>query len=134
MMLDLDFFKAVNDRYGHAVGDEVLVEVARRLRARLRGRDLLARIGGEEFLVAMPGGDLNTASICAERLRLAIGSRPIRVSSAAEPITVTMSIGIAMAGRVDESPEQIVARADQALYDAKSRGRNIVTLAEASAA
>ena len=76
MLLDLDRFKTVNDTYGHNVGDEVLVETARRLRANVREVDLLVRHGGEEFLIAMPATDFDAASTAAERLRRVIGETP----------------------------------------------------------
>ncbi|WJY20218.1 diguanylate cyclase [Fontisubflavum oceani] len=134
MMLDLDFFKEVNDRHGHAAGDSVLAVVAKRLRAQLRSMDLVARIGGEEFLVAIPDADRTRALEVAERLRLAVGSTPIMVATGAEPISVTMSVGIALSQESEDSAKAILKRADQALYDSKSEGRNLVTMATASAA
>ncbi|MBO6603185.1 MAG: diguanylate cyclase [Roseicyclus sp.] len=134
MMLDLDFFKDVNDRYGHAAGDGVLAVVAKRLRAQLRSMDLLGRIGGEEFLVAIPDADHARAMDVAERLRVAVGSTPILTGPDKTPISVTMSVGIALAQDYEDSAAAILLRADQALYGSKAEGRNLVTMATASAA
>jgi two-component system cell cycle response regulator len=135
MMLDLDHFKRVNDTHGHAVGDEVLRLVARRLRAQLRGGDLLARIGGEEFLVALPDSDGIVALDCAERLRNAIGHDAFRVPGAAPPLPVTLSVGIALASPGhEETAQSLIDRADAALYGAKADGRDQVTLSRLPAA
>jgi two-component system cell cycle response regulator len=133
MVLDLDRFKSVNDTYGHAVGDEVLVEVARRLRVNLREIDLLARLGGEEFLVAMPETDRAAAAQAAERLRRIIGEVPITSHRTGIQIPVTMSIGVVVSQNDldhDSAPEPVEAlihSADRALYNSKSDGRNQVT-------
>ncbi|QBY01415.1 diguanylate cyclase [Rhodophyticola sp. CCM32] len=134
MMLDLDFFKQVNDRHGHAAGDAVLVVVAERLRAQLRRMDLLARIGGEEFLVALPDTDRARAIDVAERLRIAVGGTPVMVGGKTPPIPVTLSIGIALAQNGEVNAKAILTRADRALYGSKSEGRNLVTLATSSTA
>ncbi len=136
MMLDLDHFKAVNDSHGHAAGDRILSQVARRLRSQLRGRDLLARIGGEEFLVALPDAGEADALDCAERLRRAIGTTPFRVSDQIAPLHVTLSAGLALIGRdaAGETAQSLIDRADRALYGAKSHGRDQVTLANQPAA
>jgi two-component system cell cycle response regulator len=132
MMLDLDFFKQINDEFGHPAGDKVLTMVAKRLRSRLRSIDLLARVGGEEFLVALPDADLATAMDCAERLRHAISDAPFQVGAAHPAISVTMSVGLAI-GNGDESrkpdAQSMINQADAALYGAKNHGRNQVTLA-----
>ena len=96
MVLDLDRFKSVNDTWGHAAGDAVLVEVAARLSANLRAVDLIARYGGEEFLIALPDTTLEAARIAAERLRQGIEERPIRLPGGAGEASVTVSIGLAM--------------------------------------
>ncbi|MEZ5911534.1 MAG: diguanylate cyclase [Paracoccaceae bacterium] len=131
LALDLDRFKAVNDTYGHAAGDAVLVEVAARLGVSLRSADILARIGGEEFLVAMPDTSLADARGVAERLCAAVKSRPFTLPGG-ESIEVTISIGLAVSGTEAETPEQTVAalldRADRALLSAKSEGRDQVTV------
>jgi two-component system cell cycle response regulator len=135
MMLDLDYFKAINDRHGHGAGDAVLQLVARRLRAQLRSGDLLARIGGEEFLVALPETDRLRALDCAERLRQAISGTPFDLGSGAPAVRVTMSVGLALSpGGSAEAPESLIDRADRALYGAKSEGRDQVTLAALPAA
>ncbi len=127
MMLDLDHFKAINDGHGHAAGDAVLRLVARRLRAQLRSGDLLARIGGEEFLVALPDADRAAALDCAERLRHAVSDIPFEVGRDGAAIQVTMSVGLVISpGGSCESPENMIARADGALYGAKSGGRDQV--------
>ena len=95
MVVDLDRFKLVNDKHGHGAGDQVLVEVSRRLTANLRASDLLARIGGEEFLVALPDAGMPLARTVAERLCQAIEERPIRLASGIG-LTVTVSIGVAV--------------------------------------
>jgi two-component system, cell cycle response regulator len=136
MVLDLDHFKAVNDRWGHAAGDAVLVEVARRLAANLRAGDFVARIGGEEFLVVLPATDLVDARSIAERLRQAVREKPFALPQGGM-LTVTASIGLALSDCLLRDPEQPVAelidRADQALMTAKSAGRNRVTLALSAA-
>ncbi|AHM02504.1 Pole remodelling regulatory diguanylate cyclase [Roseibacterium elongatum DSM 19469] len=136
MMLDLDYFKAINDRHGHRVGDQVLALVARRLRAQLRNRDLLARIGGEEFLVALPFCDLKAAMDCAERLRHTIGHTTFEIDAAPAPLRVTLSVGLALVSGEPscETPQSAIDRADRALYGAKTHGRDQVTLANRPAA
>lgn len=133
MMLDLDHFKSVNDRFGHAAGDQVLATVAKRLRGQLRGQDLVARLGGEEFLVAMPDTDAATALHCAERLREAVGGCPITIPGTDRPVTVTMSVGIALSQSEDDVAETLIDRADRALYGSKSDGRNLVTVSATAA-
>lgn len=132
MLLDLDHFKTINDRHGHASGDRVLKSVARRLRAALRPGDVLARIGGEEFLVALPLTDAAEARACAERLRQAVGGRPFALGGNAPSVTVTLSVGMAMARTGAHPPgraEDLLAEADGALYGAKAEGRDQVSLA-----
>ncbi len=138
MVLDIDHFKAINDSYGHAVGDRVLIGVARRLTACLRGEDLVARIGGEEFMVAMPDATVAEAQVAAERLREAISGRPFDIGPAGKPITVTMSIGVAMAAQLCAGDtfggiDALFDRADAALYRAKTSGRNMVNVARTAA-
>lgn len=127
MVLDIDRFKLVNDRFGHPAGDRVLAEVARRLPASLREGDLVARIGGEEFLVALPMAALVPARRAAERLRRAIEVEPVRLPGG-ETVRVTVSIGLTLAGPGDDDVEAAMARADRALYAAKAQGRNTVTV------
>jgi two-component system, cell cycle response regulator len=147
MVLDIDHFKRINDQHGHAVGDKVLAEVARRLRDNLRAVDLIARIGGEEFLVAMPDTTAAQGQVAAERLRRMIEGAPFALQTegvaaskslavAAPRIKVTLSIGVAVGGPSSPLTEDIDAlfnRADAALYCAKSAGRNMVTVSQSAA-
>ena len=131
LILDVDFFKKVNDTYGHDAGDEVLMETAARLRRSVRGIDVLARFGGEEFVIVMPETDRFAASRVAERLRLSIESQPFTIHKGGRQISITASFGLAtMEGRV-ESADALAKRADEALYEAKRTGRNRVVLAAA---
>ena len=126
MMLDIDFFKKVNDTYGHAAGDEVLREFADRLRAQLRGIDLAVRYGGEEFVVVMPDTDGATGNLVAERLRRGMADEPFELEATPEPLAVTVSIGVASSHGTDESADSMLERADKAMYQAKNAGRNRV--------
>jgi two-component system cell cycle response regulator len=134
MVIDLDRFKSVNDRWGHAAGDAVLSEVAQRLAAHLRGNDLIARIGGEEFLVALPDCPPDKARLTAERLCAVVQAQPISLPGGAM-LSVTVSIGLALSGDIgpDEPVGAIMERADQALLVAKANGRNKVTLSRHAA-
>ena len=136
MVLDLDRFKQVNDRHGHAAGDAVLQAVARRIRAALRKRDLIARIGGEEFLVALPGAGLPLARDLAERLRMAVSADPVTLPDGKGAIEVTLSIGLTIGGPpdpVEDAARAAIDRADRALYAAKSGGRDKVTVGRSAA-
>lgn len=141
MMADLDHFKRINDHYGHAAGDAVLVEVAQRLRANLRAVDLIARIGGEEFLIALPDTNRAEARIAARRLCRMIAQDPITIPGQGIGITMTVSIGVAMGPRarprlsdpLAQSVEMLLDRADRALYGAKACGRNQVTISNPAA-
>ena len=126
LILDVDFFKKINDKHGHAAGDEVLKEVAARVADRLRGFDTFARFGGEEFVVVMPETGLDMAAGVAERIRAAIAETPIPVHGK-ESVSVTVSIGVAMSGH-EETPEAVLERADRALYRAKDNGRDRVEI------
>jgi two-component system, cell cycle response regulator len=123
LILDIDFFKAVNDTYGHDAGDDVLREFAHRLKKSIRGIDLACRYGGEEFVVVMPDTDMTVATMVAERLRRRIASEPFKIAQGEKAVTI--SIGIAALGAGD-APAQVLKRADQALYRAKDQGRNRV--------
>jgi two-component system cell cycle response regulator len=125
MLLDMDFFKAVNDTHGHDVGDAVLKEFALRLSRNLRGIDLACRFGGEEFVVLMPDTDFRQAQLVAERVRAAVAERSFEVG-AQRPLTVTVSVGVALNESPDDTPEMVLKRADIALYRAKREGRNRV--------
>jgi diguanylate cyclase (GGDEF)-like protein len=125
VMVDLDHFKNINDRYGHQAGDEVLLEAARRMTTTLRAYDLIGRFGGEEFLVVLPGCDLKSAREAAERMRQSIESAPIATEE--EEIPVTASFGLATHDAQDSvSTQALIRAADDALYRAKRQGRNQV--------
>jgi two-component system cell cycle response regulator len=125
MLIDMDFFKAVNDTHGHDVGDAVLREFALRLRRNIRGVDLACRFGGEEFVVLMPDTDYRQAQLVAERVRSAVAERSFEVG-AQRPLAVTVSVGVALNESPDDTPEMVLKRADIALYRAKREGRNRV--------
>ena len=130
-MLDIDHFKSINDSYGHAAGDEVLQEFARRVARNVRGVDLAARYGGEEFVVIMPDTDLEDASRIAERLRSTVSDQPFTISADSEPVPVTVSLGLATLGDGVATAADLLQRADAALYQAKNDGRNRVVVAAA---
>ena len=132
VIMDIDFFKQVNDTYGHDIGDEVLKEFAGRISANVRGIDLACRYGGEEFVVAMPDTDIAFATNIAERLRQSIETTPVRISRDPGALKITISIGIARAEGGDDTAEKLLHRADQALYRAKRSGRNRVVTAAAA--
>jgi two-component system cell cycle response regulator len=124
LLIDIDRFKSINDRLGHAIGDVVLREVAERLLGHVRTSDMVVRVGGEEFVVLMPGADLATAQTVAERLRSTIEEKPFALGP--EPMRVTISIGIAEGA---SAPAELLKEADMALYASKRKGRNCVTAA-----
>lgn len=128
LLADLDNFKSVNDQYGHAAGDAVLAETAKRLRENLRAVDLVARIGGEEFLIALPDVSLEDANKFADQLCGMIRKTPITVNGQVHPIAITMSIGATMGGGVcaTKSIDTLLHEADKALYGAKIHGRDQV--------
>jgi two-component system cell cycle response regulator len=131
LVVDVDHFKSINDTYGHAAGDEVLREFARRVRKAVRGIDLAGRLGGEEFVIAMPDTDAALAMLVGERLRQRIAGDPFRIARGEQAITVTVSIGIASLTTGDETPDVLLRRADEAVYRAKRNGRNRVVAAAA---
>ncbi|WP_225585164.1 GGDEF domain-containing protein [Acidovorax sp. ACV01] len=124
--LDLDHFKRINDRFGHAAGDRVLVASAQALRSQLRDSDLLARMGGEEFLVYLPDATASDAAAVAQRLCTAV--EQIRLSEQGEDIPVTISIGLACVNSGGGTWADWLGAADRALYDAKRAGRNRVVV------
>ncbi len=126
LIIDIDFFKAINDSYGHDAGDDVLREFANRIRANIRGIDLASRYGGEEFVVVLPETDAALAYMVAERIRAHVAGEPFLIYDRTKMIEVTISIGVASLLGAGDSPEQILKRADQALYTAKRDGRNRV--------
>ena len=124
VMLDIDYFKRVNDRHGHPAGDAVLAQLGQLIRERVRGHDLAARVGGEELAILMPETDLPSARAVAEELRLAVQAQVI--DYAEKSIRVTVSIGCAEYAMDDVDPASFVRRCDAQLYAAKSAGRNRV--------
>lgn len=122
LMLDLDFFKEINDQYGHAGGDCVLETVCKRWRTVLRKVDLLGRLGGEEFAILLPDSDQNASWTVAERLRCAVADKPIKFGD--QQINCTVSGGMAMVSFNDSCIKESLRRADIALYRAKRKGRN----------
>lgn len=127
IMLDIDQFKQCNDRYGHAVGDEVLRSTAELLRSVARVGEVVCRIGGEELLIICPGSNAEQATKAAERIRREIELNTIRCDG--QEISVTVSVGIAEKNTHTNTPEALMKYADKALYEAKGRGRNRVCVA-----
>lgn len=123
-VIDLDNFKAVNDRYGHGAGDQVLLQAAKRMKEIIREGDIAFRIGGEEFLMLLPGADQAEAGRIAERLRLALADRPFECRNSS--VRVSASVGVVTFSPDRDDWEELVRRADQALYRAKEKGRNRV--------
>jgi two-component system cell cycle response regulator len=126
VIMDIDYFKAVNDTYGHDIGDEVLREFAKRVGANIRGLDLACRYGGEEFVVVMPETDAALAYSVAERLRKSVETTPLEISRDPGKLSITVSIGIAASEGANDTADALLRRADQALYSAKRSGRNRV--------
>jgi two-component system, cell cycle response regulator len=126
MILDIDYFKRVNDAHGHDAGDLMLKGFAAQLQEIVRGGDLLCRLGGEEFVVVMPGVDAAHAAQIAERARRAIESKAFFIGRADAAVSTTVSIGLAE-WRVECDSNELYCRADRALYASKSAGRNCVT-------
>ena len=131
LIMDIDYFKLVNDTHGHDIGDEVLKEFANRIAANVRGIDLACRYGGEEFVVVMPDTEMSTAYAIAERLRKSIETTPIVISRNPGKLSITISIGIAAPEGDEDTADRLLHRADQALYRAKRSGRNRVVAAAA---
>lgn len=129
--LDIDYFKQINDRYGHVMGDRVLTELTRISIATLRPVDVFARFGGEEFIVLLPETSLDEAVNAAERLRVKIAGIRIDAGKSGE-FGVTVSIGVAIRFSNETETEQLLERADRALYQAKAGGRNCVCVANHS--
>nr|WP_255719694.1 GGDEF domain-containing protein [Pelomonas sp. P8] len=126
LMVDVDHFKAINDRHGHARGDEVLKAVAASLRAAMRNDDLVGRWGGEEFCALLPRTRLHDAEPLAQRVAA-------RVAACGAGVDVTVSIGVAEYGPTDRDLQAVIRRADDALYQAKAAGRNRVVSAGSDA-
>jgi two-component system cell cycle response regulator len=130
LMVDVDHFKSVNDRFGHACGDRALRLIADTLRANTRVFDSVARYGGEEFVVVMPGTSPDEAAAAAERLRCAVEAVNFTEGDSA-PIPLTVSVGVACMISANGTPDVLLRSADSALYDAKRNGRNQVAMARA---
>ena len=124
LMVDLDHFKSVNDRYGHAIGDALLTAIGRTMRATLRASDIRCRWGGEEFLIVLPDTDLARAQVVAGHLLHNIASANVPMPSG--PVTTTASIGLTISRPRETAANNLVARADLALYRAKREGRSCV--------
>lgn len=124
IMVDIDDFKSINDRFGHSQGDEVLRIVAETLRSSLRKTDFVARVGGEEFLVILPMTSIELAISIAEKLRQKVEQTPLQISG----LNITISLGVSMCRKEDTSYDSVVIRADQALYRSKTSGRNQVNV------
>lgn len=126
LMIDLDNFKAINDRHGHPLGDELLRRIARLMQANWRDTDVLARWGGEEFIVLMPDTDLDGACAVAERFRAAC--RTLAVVANGESVSVTLSIGATSRSEREHSLDALIAEADRHLYRAKREGRDRICM------
>ncbi|MBN9046722.1 MAG: PleD family two-component system response regulator [Rhizobiales bacterium] len=131
LMIDLDYFKRVNDQYGHDGGDDVLREFATRLQKNTRGMDLLCRYGGEEFIVVLPDATMDCAAVVAERIRSSVAAKPFAIMGGRHKVDMTISIGIGTLRPYGDSIEALFERTDAALYEAKHNGRNRVVFAVA---
>lgn len=127
LLLDIDHFKFINDRYGHLAGDEVLKQLAPRIQNVLRATDLVARYGGEEFCVIMPDTPFKYAKEVAMRIRKSIINTPYKIPAGSGALKVTVSMGLTMLG-ANDAPEAMLERADKALYMVKERGRNNIAV------
>ena len=125
LMVDADHFKMINDTYGHDVGDRALQHISRLIARHCRKADIVARLGGEEFGVYLPDTDLDTALLAAERIRCEVSATPLYIEDYG--ITLSTSIGVALR-RPDDRVDEVLKRADTALYQAKAEGRNRVCL------
>lgn len=128
LSVDVDKFKSINDTYGHPVGDEVLVELAKRLLNSMRPSDMVARMGGEEFVVILPESRPEQVRMIADRVRSLIADTPFPIRGGAETLPVTASIGVTVTRAEPETAADIFKRADEALYQAKETGRNRVVI------
>ncbi len=124
ILIDIDHFKDVNDKFGHMVGDQALKITAGRLRGSLRSGDLIARYGGEEFIVLLRGIGIGPAMVMAERLRTVVAKEPIHARGVLVPLTLSLGVASFEPGQQPENLDQLVSQADRALYAAKGQGRN----------
>ena len=126
VVFDIDFFKNVNDTYGHLAGDDILKNFASRLNKNVRSEDLACRFGGEEFVIAMPETDTALAYVVADRMRREIAAHPFLIDGGKQQISVTVSAGVSSLQGSDDTIDGMIKRADEALYQAKRSGRNQV--------
>ena len=126
LALDIDHFKSINDNFGHDVGDRVLQEFAQRVQTEVRGLDLVSRTGGEEFIIVLPYTNTDEARLIAERIRESISKQQFEAGGDCKPLDVTVSIGVSALDDPLDQPDDLLKRADLALYDAKRGGRNRV--------
>ena len=133
LLMDIDFFKSINDTYGHDAGDEVLQEFSNRMRQNTRGIDLVCRYGGEEFVVIMPDTDHSLAVVVAERIRKKVAEKPFIIHKGRQMIDVTVSVGQASTINGSEDQDALLKRSDDALYEAKKTGRNRVVSSDQAA-
>jgi diguanylate cyclase (GGDEF)-like protein len=127
LIIDLDNFKRINDNFGHDIGDLVIIECANLIKTELRETDIAARLGGEEFIILLPNTNLKKAEVFANRIKMVIESLTIN-SDDSSPIKVTASIGITCASKDNSSFQNLYKAADEALYQAKNKGRNSIVL------
>jgi len=129
IMLDIDNFKTINDTYGHLIGDKVIIEVASRLKKKIRSYDKIGRYGGDELLLILPGLGRQDAKNIAERLRQSVCAEKIQTESGA--LNITVSLGVSIFDTASRpSTKKMIEESDLALYVAKGRGRNIVVVSE----
>lgn len=128
LIADVDKFKSINDTHGHPVGDEVLIELAKRLKNSMRPSDMVARLGGEEFVIVLPESRPEHVKMIADRVRALIADTPFPIKGGAEKLPVTISIGATITRAEPDQAAEILRRADEALYQAKETGRNRVVM------
>ena len=128
MMLDLDYFKKINDEYGHPVGDIVLKEVSKTIESTIRDSDFAARYGGEEFAVVLPETELRGAAILAERLRKVIEQLEIDTNGCRIDVTVSVGVTCYHPSTAKIAKSEIFTQADNALYNSKNKGRNMISI------
>lgn len=129
LMIDLDHFKQINDRFGHSAGDQVLVGFARKTRGLIRASDWFARFGGEEFVIVLPETPLGVAEQVAEKVRCELEAAPFVLASAEHRVTASFGVAALTLGS-DENSDVVLGRADKALYRSKQEGRNRITVAD----
>ena len=128
MIMDIDYFKQINDTHGHLVGDQVLIELTQCVYEMIRQTDIFGRYGGEEFILFMPHTALDDAVMLSERIRQAIADHKFQSDSNAPKINITISLGVASATPRTKTVEDLILNADLALYRAKELGRNRVAV------